>query len=77
MTSLATTVKTEDAAKAFSTEREHYQCAYCGKVRHTVDRCWTKQKNESRGARRDGNGRGRGATMSSGDSMMKAKATIE
>ncbi|CAI5738026.1 unnamed protein product [Hyaloperonospora brassicae] len=54
-------VKTEDAAKAFNTEREPYKYTYCGKVGHTVDRCWTKQKNESRGARRGGNGRGRGA----------------
>ena len=54
-------VKTEDTAKAFNTEREPYQCTYCGKVGHTVDRCWTKQKNESRGARRGGNGRGCGA----------------
>lgn len=47
ITSTATTVKTKDAAKVFSTESEHYQCTYCGKVGHTVDRCWTKQKNES------------------------------
>uniref|UniRef100_A0AAV1T2R5 Retrovirus-related Pol polyprotein from transposon TNT 1-94-like beta-barrel domain-containing protein n=1 Tax=Peronospora matthiolae TaxID=2874970 RepID=A0AAV1T2R5_9STRA len=48
----------EDASKAFSTEREPYQCTYCGKVVNTVDRSWTKQKNEDRGARRGGNGDG-------------------
>ena len=47
MTSIATTLKNEDADMAFSTEREHCQCTLYGKVGHTVDRCWTKQKNES------------------------------
>uniref|UniRef100_A0AAV1TK53 Retrovirus-related Pol polyprotein from transposon TNT 1-94-like beta-barrel domain-containing protein n=1 Tax=Peronospora matthiolae TaxID=2874970 RepID=A0AAV1TK53_9STRA len=58
-----TSVKTEDAAKAFSTEREPHHCTYCGKLGHTVDRCWTKQKDENQGgARRGGNNaRGRGA----------------
>ena len=51
-------VKTEEPTRAFSTEREPYQCTYCGKVGHTVDRCWTKQRNEGRGARRGGIGRG-------------------
>ena len=58
----ATVIKTENAVKAFSTERESsQQCTYCGKLGHTVERCWTKQKNENKGPRRGGNGRGRGA----------------
>ncbi|KAG4037017.1 hypothetical protein PC123_g27415 [Phytophthora cactorum] len=59
------TVKTENAAKAFNTDRESRQCTYCGKVGHMIDKCWTKQKDENRGPRRggngNGNGRGRGA----------------
>ncbi|KAG2764834.1 hypothetical protein PC111_g25188 [Phytophthora cactorum] len=43
------TVKTENAAKAFNTDRESRQCTYCGKVGHTIDKCWTKQKDENRG----------------------------
>ncbi|KAG2761184.1 hypothetical protein Pcac1_g26884 [Phytophthora cactorum] len=31
------TVKTENAAKAFNTDRESRQCTYCGKLGHTVD----------------------------------------
>ncbi|CAH0476235.1 unnamed protein product [Peronospora belbahrii] len=54
-------VKVEEAAKAFSTEREPRQCTYCGKLGHTAERCWTKQKDENQGARRGGNNRGRGA----------------
>uniref|UniRef100_H3HAA1 CCHC-type domain-containing protein n=1 Tax=Phytophthora ramorum TaxID=164328 RepID=H3HAA1_PHYRM len=50
------TVKTEDAAKAFNTDRESRQCTYCGKLGHMVDKCWTK-----RGGNGNGNGRGRGA----------------
>ena len=57
----ASAMKTEDAAKAFSAEREPHQCTYCGKLGHTVERCWTKQKADNRGPRRGGNGRGRGA----------------
>ncbi|KAG3073017.1 hypothetical protein PC122_g14982 [Phytophthora cactorum] len=55
------TVKTENAAKAFNTDRESRQCTYCGKLGHVIDKCWTKQKDENRGPRRGGNGRGRGA----------------
>uniref|UniRef100_H3GC12 Integrase catalytic domain-containing protein n=1 Tax=Phytophthora ramorum TaxID=164328 RepID=H3GC12_PHYRM len=54
------TVKTEDAAKAFNTDRESRQCTYCGKLGHTIDKCWTKQKDENRSPRRGGNGNGRG-----------------
>uniref|UniRef100_A0AAV1TZQ3 Polyprotein n=1 Tax=Peronospora matthiolae TaxID=2874970 RepID=A0AAV1TZQ3_9STRA len=58
-----TSVKTEDAAKAFSTECEPRQCTYCGKLGHTAERCWTKQKDENQGGDRRGgnNARGRGA----------------
>ncbi|GMF52904.1 unnamed protein product [Phytophthora lilii] len=36
------TVKTENAAKAFNTDRESRQCTYCGKLGHVIDKCWTK-----------------------------------
>ncbi|KAG4036128.1 hypothetical protein PC123_g28304 [Phytophthora cactorum] len=55
------TVKTENAAKAFNTDRESRQCTYCGKLGYAMDKCWTKQKDENRGPRHGGNGRGRGA----------------
>ncbi|KAG4053402.1 hypothetical protein PC123_g11458 [Phytophthora cactorum] len=42
------TVKTENAAKAFNTDRESRQCTYCGKLGHMIDKCWTKQKDENR-----------------------------
>ncbi|KAG2795540.1 hypothetical protein PC112_g22594 [Phytophthora cactorum] len=57
------TVKTENAAKAFNTDRHSRECTYCGKLGHTVDKCWTKQKDDNRGSRRGGNGRGRGANF--------------
>ena len=40
-------VKVEEAAKAFSTERELRQCTYGGKLGHTAERFWTKQKDEN------------------------------
>ncbi|POM58554.1 Hypothetical protein PHPALM_36782 [Phytophthora palmivora] len=57
----AASVKIEDAARAFNAERETRRCDYCEKLGHIIDKCWTKQKDENRGARRGGNGRGRGA----------------
>ncbi|KAG2948286.1 hypothetical protein PC118_g25487 [Phytophthora cactorum] len=59
-TATVKTVKTENAAKAFNTDRESRQCTYCGKLGHMVDKCWTKQKDENRGPRRGGNGNGNG-----------------
>uniref|UniRef100_A0AAV1TFW1 DUF4219 domain-containing protein n=1 Tax=Peronospora matthiolae TaxID=2874970 RepID=A0AAV1TFW1_9STRA len=58
-----TSVKTEEATKAFSTEREVRRCTFCDKLGHTVEKCWTKQKEENRGARRGGNACGRGANQ--------------
>ncbi|KAG6590615.1 Copia protein [Phytophthora cinnamomi] len=51
-------VKIEDAARAFNAERESRHCTYCGKSGHVVEKCWTKQKEENRGARRGRSGRG-------------------
>uniref|UniRef100_A0AAV1V8Z7 Uncharacterized protein n=1 Tax=Peronospora matthiolae TaxID=2874970 RepID=A0AAV1V8Z7_9STRA len=51
-------VKTEEVTKAFSTEREVRRCSFCGNW-GKVERCWTKQKEESRGAQRDSNAPGR------------------
>uniref|UniRef100_A0AAV1T5U1 Retrovirus-related Pol polyprotein from transposon TNT 1-94-like beta-barrel domain-containing protein n=1 Tax=Peronospora matthiolae TaxID=2874970 RepID=A0AAV1T5U1_9STRA len=50
-----TSVKTEEATKAFSTEREFRQCTFCGKLGHVVIKCWTKQREDDRGDRRSGN----------------------
>ncbi|KAG2958895.1 hypothetical protein PC120_g28242 [Phytophthora cactorum] len=60
-TATVKTVKTENAAKAFNTDRKSRECTYCGKLGHVIDKCWTNQKDENRGTRRGGNGRGRGA----------------
>ncbi|KAG2952354.1 hypothetical protein PC118_g25086 [Phytophthora cactorum] len=57
------TVKTENAAKTFNTDRHSRECTYCGKLGHVIDKCWTKQKDDNRGSRRGGNGRGRGANF--------------
>uniref|UniRef100_A0AAV1VBB0 Polyprotein n=1 Tax=Peronospora matthiolae TaxID=2874970 RepID=A0AAV1VBB0_9STRA len=59
-----TSVKTEDAAKAFSAEREPRQCTYCGKLGHTAERCWTKQKDENQGGARRGGNNARGLSTS-------------
>ncbi|KAF1328883.1 Pol protein, partial [Globisporangium splendens] len=42
------TVKTEDHAKASNAENEPRVCSFCGRVGHTVDRCWTKNKQAGR-----------------------------
>jgi hypothetical protein len=42
------TMKTEDHAKAFNAENEPRVCSFCGKVGHTVNRCWTKNKQSGR-----------------------------
>uniref|UniRef100_A0AAV1VCY9 Retrovirus-related Pol polyprotein from transposon TNT 1-94-like beta-barrel domain-containing protein n=1 Tax=Peronospora matthiolae TaxID=2874970 RepID=A0AAV1VCY9_9STRA len=56
-------VETGDAEKAFSAEREPRQCTYCGKLGHTAERYWTKNKDENIGGnlRAGNNARGRGA----------------
>lgn len=53
------TVKTEDAAKVFGAERKFSQCTYYNKSWHTMERCWTKQKDNDQGDRRGGHIRGR------------------
>uniref|UniRef100_A0AAV1VFE4 CCHC-type domain-containing protein n=1 Tax=Peronospora matthiolae TaxID=2874970 RepID=A0AAV1VFE4_9STRA len=44
-------VETGDAEKAFSAEREPRQCTYCGKLGHTAERYWTKNKDENIGGK--------------------------
>ena len=50
----------EDATRNFNGELKSIYCTYCGKMGHAIDKYWTKQKDESRGPRRNGNGRRRG-----------------
>jgi hypothetical protein len=53
------TVKTEDHAKAFNAENEPRVCSFCGKVGHTVDRCWSKNKQAGRKPNRMGGNGGK------------------
>ena len=48
------TMKTEDHVKAFNAEKEPRVCSYCGKVGHSVDRCWSKNKQNGRKSNRFG-----------------------
>ena len=72
-----TQVKTEGAAKALSAQREGRQCSYCGKLGHTVEKCWIKQKDENQGPRSGGNGRGSGASNVQCDVMTTTTTLIE
>ena len=46
VTATATTIKGEDATRAFSTGQGPHKCTNCGKIGHTMDRCQTKQKRK-------------------------------
>jgi hypothetical protein len=38
----------DDHAKAFVSEQDPRVCSFCGKTGHSVDRCWTKNKQDGR-----------------------------
>jgi hypothetical protein len=40
--------KSDDRTKAFVSEQDPRVCSFRGKTGHSVDRCWTKNKQESR-----------------------------
>ncbi|KAG3006111.1 hypothetical protein PC121_g25441 [Phytophthora cactorum] len=69
------TVKTENAAKAFNTDRESRQCTYCGKLGHTVDKCWTKQKDGIGAQDAAATAVDAGPTTSSGETTATATTT--